>query len=75
LKHLQAVATRLFDHELVGSGPIEQEQPRRIAEAYQQLQRSLYGPKLREALGLRVDDAPSDKPRAKRAAKTKEATP
>jgi CRISPR system Cascade subunit CasA len=75
LKHLQTVATRLFDHEFVGTGPIEQEQPRRIAEAYQQLRRSLHGPKLREALGLRVDQAPGDKPRAKRSAKTKEVTP
>jgi CRISPR system Cascade subunit CasA len=75
LKHLQAVATKLFDHEFVGTGPIEQEQPRRIAEAYQQLQRSLHGPKLREALGLRVDPAPVSAPKSKRATKTKEATP
>jgi CRISPR system Cascade subunit CasA len=75
LKHLQAVATSLFDHEFVGTGPIDQEQPRRIAEAYQQLQRNLHGPKLREALGLRVDQPPGDKPKAKRAAKTKEVTP
>ena len=75
LQHLQSVATRLFDHDFVGAGPIAQEQPRRIAEAYQQLQRSLHGPKLREALGLRVDQAPGDKPKAKRTAKTEEATP
>jgi len=75
LKHLQAVATKLFDHEFVGTGPVEQEQPRRIAEAYQQLQRSLHGPKLREVLGLRVDQTPGGQPKPKRAGKTKEATP
>lgn len=75
LKHLQAVATRLFDHEFVGTGPVEQEQPRRVAEAYQQLQRSLHGPKLRETLGLRVDQTPGGQPKPKRAGKTKEATP
>lgn len=74
LKHLQTVATALFDREFVGTGPVEQEHPRRIAEAYQQLRRNLHDRKLREALGLRVDDVPVDRPRAKRATKAKEGT-
>lgn len=75
LQHLQRVATKLFDHEFVGTGPVEQEQPRRIAEAYQRLQRNLHGPKLRGMLGLRVDQPPADKPKARRSTKTKESTP
>lgn len=57
LRHLQVHATRLFDHEFVGTGPVDQQHPRRIARAYDQLQRNLHGPKLREALGLPVDQA------------------
>ncbi|MBE2243856.1 MAG: type I-E CRISPR-associated protein Cse1/CasA [Burkholderiaceae bacterium] len=75
LRHLQAVATRLFDHEFVGTGPVEQEQPRRIAEAYQQLQRGLHGPKLREMLGLRSDQEPGAQPKPKRSAKPMKEAP
>lgn len=75
LRHLQRVAVQLFDHEFVGTGPLEQQQPRRIAEAYQQLQRSVHGPKLREALGLLAGQASAAPSKAKRAAKAKEAKP
>ena len=57
LKHLQHHAIRLFDHQFVGTGPVEQQQPRRIALAYQRLQANLRGSSLREALGLPVDPA------------------
>lgn len=45
-------ATNLFDEEFVGAGQIERQNPHRIAKAFQQLRRNLYGPKMREALGL-----------------------
>lgn len=57
LAHLQRHATGLFDHHFVGTGPVAQQQPRRIAEAYQVLKRNMYGPKLRETLGLPVNQA------------------
>ncbi len=64
LRHLEDRATHLFDHQFVGTGPVAQQQPRRIAEAHQQLLRNLRGPKLREALGLPVDAAQSAKRKA-----------
>ena len=64
LRHLQDRATHLFDHQFVGTGPVAQQQPRRIAEAYQKLLSNLRGPKLREALGLPVDAAQSAKRKA-----------
>ena len=54
---LEQHAIRLFDRQFVGTGPIAQQQPRRIAEAYQRLVSGLKGPKLREALGLPVASA------------------
>lgn len=42
----------LFDNEFVGTGPVERQNPRRVATAYQQLGRYLHGPKMRQALGL-----------------------
>lgn len=69
LRHLEARATHLFDHQFVGTGPVAQQQPRRIAEAHQQLLRNLRGPKLREALGLPVDAAQSAKRKAARVTK------
>ena len=48
----------------VGTGPIERQNPRRIALAHRQLRNSLFGPKLRQALGLPTDPA-SAKPAPK----------
>ena len=45
-------ATDLFDEEFVGAGQVERQNPHRIAKAFQQLRRNLYGPKMRQALGL-----------------------
>lgn len=50
-------ALRLFDDTFVGAGTIERQNPRRTALAHKQLGRNLHGPKLRQALGLPVDDA------------------
>lgn len=49
---LVKAATDLFDHQFVGTGPIERQKPRRVAEAHRQLLNSLHGPKMRQALRL-----------------------
>jgi CRISPR system Cascade subunit CasA len=51
---LRTAALRLFDMELVGTGPIERQNPARVAKAHHQLALNLNGPKLRTALGLPV---------------------
>ncbi|MCX2865657.1 type I-E CRISPR-associated protein Cse1/CasA [Paucibacter sp. PLA-PC-4] len=51
-RQLRMAALQLFDTELIGAGPIERQNPARIATAHKQLSRNLDGPKLREALGL-----------------------
>ena len=56
---LRAAALRLFDKELVGTGPIERQNPARIAKAHHQLVSNLNGPKLRAALGLPVKVKPT----------------
>ena len=71
LDHLQKRAMDLFDHQFVGTGPVAQQQPRRIAEAYQQLRRNLYGAKLREGLGLPVDPAHTAERKSARVIKSK----
>ncbi|EKD50811.1 MAG: hypothetical protein ACD_62C00421G0002 [uncultured bacterium] len=49
------VALHLFDADLVGVAPIQQQNPRRMAEAYKRLRMSLYGDKLKALLGLPVE--------------------
>lgn len=63
-------AVDLFDADFVGAGPVERQNPRRIAKAFQQLNRSLRGPKIRQSLGLPPDASHSKGSRraAKRAA-------
>ena len=68
---LTRTALRLFDTSFVGTGPIERQNPRRIALAHKQLRHSLHGPKLKLALGLAVPEPP-DKP-ARKTAKRKTA--
>ena len=63
-KVLVTAALRLFDQSFGGTGPIERQNPRRIALAHRQLRNSLFGPKLRQALGLPTDPA-SAKPAPK----------
>jgi CRISPR system Cascade subunit CasA len=56
--HLLArTSLRLFDDTFVGTGAVERQNPRRAALAHKQLRNSLYGPKLKGALGLPVDAA------------------
>ena len=70
---LTRTALRLFDDNFVGTGAVERQNPRRAALAHRQLRNSLYGPKLRLALGLPVD-ATASKPARKSAKRaTKEA--
>lgn len=52
-------ALNLFDERFVGAGPVEQQDPRRAALARRQVLRNLYGPKLRAALGLPVNESAS----------------
>ena len=66
---LRDTALRLFDQSFVGAGAIERQNPRRIALAHKQLRNSLFGPKLRSALGLPIGD-PKPKP-ARKAASSK----
>lgn len=63
-------ATDLFDEEFVGSGQVERQNPHRIAKAFQQLRRNLYGPKMRQTLGLPQLEAskPKEKIKAAKAA-------
>lgn len=72
--HRQIVGTAvdLFDDRFVGTGPIEQQNPRRTVLARKQLLRNLHGPKLRAALGLPVDQADAQPKRKAAAARRKE---
>ncbi|KAA3651088.1 MAG: type I-E CRISPR-associated protein Cse1/CasA [Rhodocyclaceae bacterium] len=56
---LVVAALTLFDHTFVGTGPIERQKPRRIAEAHRQLVNSLHGKKMREALRLPAPEKPA----------------
>lgn len=55
---LVGAALALFDNTFVGTGPIERQKPRRIAEAHRQLINSLYGKKMREVLRLPAPEKP-----------------
>ena len=68
---LTRTTLRLFDDRFVGAGAVERQNPRRIALAHKQLRNSLYGPKLKLALGLPVKTPANKAPRkaAKRTAK------
>ena len=61
LATLRRVAKHLFDDDLVGAGPIERQNPARIAKAHEQLMGSMRGPKLRTALALPVAVKPLKK--------------
>jgi len=70
---LTRTALRLFDDNFVGTGAVERQNPRRVALAHRQLRSSLYGPKLRLALGLPVDTTASQPARKSTKRATKEA--
>lgn len=52
---LISTAEKLFDSDFIGVAPIEQQNPRRTAEAFNRLRASLRGNKLKEILNLPVD--------------------
>jgi len=66
---LRNVCLALFDKVFVGTGQINRQNPRRIAQAYQQLERSLDGKKIRSALGCPLPEKTSSKRGAKKSAK------
>ena len=70
---LTRTALRLFDDNFVGTGAVERQNPRRVALAHRQLRSSLYGPKLRLALGLPIDAAALKPARKSAKRATKEA--
>ncbi len=79
LRTLEGHAIDLFDTRFVGTGPIAQQQPRRIAKAHHELTdslkgRSKKGRELREALGLPVDPAKAAARKAASATKPKTRT-
>lgn len=55
-KVLIKCATKLFDVDIVGAGAIGQQDPRRIAEAYNGLQRNLHGNAIKTILRLPVTE-------------------
>lgn len=56
---LRRTALDLFEHSFVGSGPIERQNPQRIAVAYRQLRANLGGKKIHEILRLPRAEQPS----------------
>jgi CRISPR system Cascade subunit CasA len=67
---LTNAVTHLFDEEFVGPGQVERQNPHRIAKAFQQLRRNLYGSTMRQSLGLPWLEAskPKEKLKATKAA-------
>lgn len=63
LSTLRRVVEHLFDADLVGAGPIERQNPARIAMAHNKLMASLRGAKLRTELALPVEVKPARKSR------------
>jgi len=70
---LTRTALRLFDSHFVGTGAVERQSPRRAALAHRKLRSSLFGPKLRLALGLPVDSTTTKPTRKSTKRATKEA--
>lgn len=67
---LVRTALNLFDGSFVGTGAVERQNPRRAALAHKQLRNSLFGPKLKSALGLPVETV-ATKPNRKAATRAK----
>jgi CRISPR system Cascade subunit CasA len=61
LKVLTDSATKLFDVDIVGAGSISQQDPRRIAEAYNHLRWNLNGDAIKAILRLPVSEKKSKK--------------
>ena len=71
LQTLSHVCRDLFDKEFVGSGLIDRQNPRRVADAHKLLLNTLNGSKLRQLLALPTLDV--DKPAKARSAKAAKA--
>lgn len=56
---LRTTALKLFDNTFVGTGPIERQKPRRVAEAHRQLVTNLNGKKMHEVLRLPAPAKPA----------------
>ena len=67
-KVLIKCATKLFDVDIVGAGAIGQQDPRRIAEAYNNLQRNLKGDAIKTILRLPVSKKKNKKSKSTTAA-------
>lgn len=67
-KVLIKCATKLFDVDIVGAGAIGQQDPRRIAEAYNGLQRNLKGDAIKTILRLPVSEKKNKKSESSAAA-------
>lgn len=67
-KVLIKCATKLFDVDIVGAGAIGQQDPRRIAEAYNGLQRNLKGDAIKTILRLPVFEKKNKKSKSTAAA-------
>lgn len=68
LKVLTDSATKLFDVDIVGAGAIGQQDPRRIAEAYNHLQWNLKGDAIKKILHLPESEKKSKKSKSTAAA-------
>lgn len=68
-KVLRDKALQLFDVDIVGAGSIAQQNPRRIAEAYNNLKRNLDGKFIRTILRLQVADTAENAARARQVVK------
>lgn len=69
LKVLRDKTLRLFDADIVGAGSISQQDPRRIAEAYNSLKRNLDGKSIKTILCLPVADKTEKVPKAPKTVK------
>lgn len=63
-------ALKLFDEDIVGAGAIEQQDPRRIAEAYNNLKKHLRSDAIKTILRLPVDQKKSKSPKENKKAKS-----
>lgn len=71
LKVLRDKALHLFDVDIVGAGSIAQQEPRRIAEAYNSLKRNLHGNAIKTILRMPVADKAEKASKAPKAVKAK----
>lgn len=64
------VSERLFDADFIGVAPVQRQNPRRIAEAYNKLRINLRGDKLKEILKLPVEKKEKKEKKTKKSPKS-----